>query len=532
MAFLSTFSIKMKLSFGNLLVFRVFLCGIVAEVASGKESWNAVFSYCQNAGWRFDNVGNPTTNAPPQLAAERDVFPLDPDKAAALRASKGNPDDAEAFLGWLEAERTVPGECAIVAGVEEGAVFVISEHGAESRCLRRYDMAGRQAQALAPTNRCPWRELVGPTFIYGECGDDQLAGLAWRSPKGIETEWRDTAIAELSEMLKNSLDANGVDFLCRSPANNSKWIVAARFRDRPPAWLSVDVKERTWHILQEFGMEISPTIREVFRYTASDGTELCAIFTRPDGPGPFRLVVFPHGGPGALSMTDFDERVWALCDAGFAVFQPNYRGSAGFGKQFRFSGWGAEGIKRAMLDIKEGVDAIRCRRDCGIANNRPVLLGGSWGGYCALGQLAMFPGYYGGAVSFFGAFDLPALLQDEIRKATGLAVCEAEIERRSLIRQFGDPGNAEDMAALASISPLNLLNRISEPVALFHNREDTVIAFSQSERLFSAMTNKEMRVDFHAGDGGHGFLPSEEATIYATLVDKLRQWGENKSGGR
>lgn len=520
----------MKLNYICLLALAYFFH--VPCVTHGSNTWFRVFSYCQQTNWRFDDSGIPTTKSYPLASAATAVFPLDPDAEVARTASNGDGEAMQAFLSWLNLERSVPGDCALVVGTDENGVYVVSEHEVESRCLKRFDMDTRQIRALTPTNRFEGREFVGPVFLPDGNGREHLSAFVWRSPHGMMTDWRNSEMSEAYRLLMNELKASGIDFLCRAPSNANRWIALARFRSKPPLWLSIDVMSKTWALLAQYPDTISNTERSVFSYQASDGVGLCGVFTRPKGEGPFPLVVFPHGGPGAMSTTDFDERVWALCDAGFAVFQPNYRGSAGFGKQFRFSGWGAEGIKRAMLDIKEGVDAIRCRRDCGIANNRPVLLGGSWGGYCALEQLAMFPGYYGGAVSFFGAFDLPALLQDEIRKAAGLAVCEAEIERRSLIRQFGDPDNAEDMAALASISPLNRVNCISEPVALFHNREDTVIAFSQSERLFSAMTNKAMRVDFHAGDGGHGFLPSEEATIYATIVDKLRQWGENDSGGR
>ena len=449
--------------------------------------------------------------------------PLDLDEGAALRASNGNVADSNTFLVWLDAERGIPGECVIVAGVDKGGAHVISEHGVESRCLKRYDMASRKAKALTTTNFFG-RELVGPTFVFDGREDGRLVGLVWRSPNGIETEWRDASIAEIAKRLKKELGANGVDFLCHSPTNVRHWIVMARFCDKPPTWLSVDAETQKWRVLQEFGNGIRPTRRKTFQYAASDGISLCAVFTRPEGTGPFPLVVFPHGGPGAITTTDFDERVWALCDAGFAVFQPNYRGSAGFGKKFRFDGWGAKGIKRAMLDIKEGVDTVRRNRDCRIADCRPALLGGSWGGYCALEQLAMFPGYYAGAVSFFGAFDLPALLEGEIKKTSASDTREATIERMSLVRQFGNPDNADDVTALASISPVNQLNCIAEPVVLFHNRKDKVIPFSQSERLYSAMTNKAIQVEFRVGQGDHGFLPDEEAAIYEMLIPKLRQW--------
>ena len=513
----------MKIPSHFILTLGACLCGTTAEMSRGQDTWSSVFSYCQQTDWRFDAEGKPTTNAPTPLAMGAVAPPLDSNERAAFHASNGNGSNAKAFLTWLDSERDIPGECVIVAGVDKRSVFVISEHGVESRCLKRYDMVSRKANALTLAN-CQGRELVGPTFVFEGHEEARLVGLVWRSLNGIETEWYDTSIAEIVKRLKKELGANGVEFLCHSPTNVRHWIVTARFRDKPPTWLSVDADTQRWRILQEFRKSIRPTRRESFQYSASDGTGLCAVFTRPEGTGPFPLIVFPHGGPGAMTTTDFDERVWALCDAGFAVFQPNYRGSAGFGKKFRFDGWGAEGIKRAMLDIKEGVDALRRNRDCPIADCRPSLLGGSWGGYCVLEQLAMFPGHYAGAVSFFGAFDLPGLLEGEIQKTSASGKSDARIERRSLVRQFGDPDNADDLTALASISPINQLDCIAEPVVLLHNREDKVIPFSQSEHLYSAMTNNAMKVAFLVGNGGHGFLADEEAAIYKMLITKLRQW--------
>ena len=496
----------------------------VPGVAHGSNTWSRVFSYCQQANWRFEDSGIPTTNSYPLALTATTAFPSNPDAEAAQTASKGDDKAMQAFLAWLDLERSVPGECALVAGTDESGVYVVSEHGAESRCLKRYDMDTRQVRTLTPTNRFEGWELVGPMFLPDGNGCEHLAALVWRSPQGMMTDWCNPEMRASYCFLMNELKASGIDFLCRSPADANHWIAVARFRSKPPLWLSVDVISKTWVVLAQFPDSISKTERNLFSYQASDGIGLCGVFTRPKGEGPFPLVVFPHGGPGAISTQDFDERVWALCDAGFAVFQPNYRGSVGFGKKFRFDGWGTEGIKRAMLDIKEGVDALRRNRECRIADRRPSLLGGSWGGYCVLEQLVMFPGYYAGAVSFFGAFDLPALLEEEIDKVLALGERDSDMEKRSLIRQFGNPKKAHDLALLASISPRNQLDAILEPVVLFHNRDDRVISFAQSNRLYGSMTNKGVRVEFNVGNGDHGFLPEHEAAVYETITERFNEW--------
>lgn len=490
--------------------------GIGLPVVSAPEAWREVFGYCQQVSAEFGTDGEAVairdTAGLPPLHSQRPSF--DPDVHAARLASGGDEARAAAFLSWLDEEYSVPGETVMVAGTDEGGVFVLSEHGADARCLKRYDMASGRAEVLVQGDGT--RELVGPVFVPGEAGCERLAGVIWNSPEGARTEWHDPAMGKLQARLEGAFPGAGFDWF---GPGAGRWIVRVRWPDRAPAWLCVDATEGTWQVVAECPVEVSPTVRTVFRFTASDGAAIPGVFTRPDAPGPFPLVVFPHGGPGAVSTTDFDERAWALADAGFAVFQPNYRGSTGFGKHFRLDGWGPGGIRRGLLDVREGVAALLAAPGTRLDDTPPVLLGGSWGGYVALAQLAFFPGDYSGAASFFGAFDLPALLDDALRNSG-----KDKRARDSLRRQFGDPARDADMAALAALSPIHRLDAIRAPAILFHNREDRVIPFAQSERMAAAMEQRALPVLFLAGEGGHGWSPAEEADLYAALATVFREW--------
>lgn len=503
------------------------LLPMAAPGGERPETWQEVFAYCQETSVEFGTDGNPVVlrravkpPPPPDPAAP----PFDPDRMAANQAANDGPQRAEAFLAWLDKEYAEAGETVLVAGTDAGGVYVLTEHGALARGLRRYDMATKKAVWLtAPGDT---RELVGPLFLADGNGGTCLAGLVWNSPEGTRTEWRDPAMDALQTHLEKAFPGAGFDWLAPSPDGGS-WIVRARHRDRPSTWLAVDVSAASWRVLAECPVEVTPTKRTLFHWTASDGMSLSGVFTRPDGPGPHPLVVFPHGGPGALSTTDFDERVWALADAGFAVFQPNYRGSAGFGKAFRFAGWGSNGIRRALLDVREGTTALLADPATQLDVTPPVLFGGSWGGYVALAELALFPEDWTGAVSFFGAFDLPELLRAEwARAGEGETAAAAERTRRSLQRQFGNPAVPADMEALAALSPVNLDEAIRAPVILFHNRSDRVIDFEQSECMASALRHAGRSVEFHAAEGAHGWSPSEEAELYVSLVGSFRLWSE------
>lgn len=510
------------------LTAQVWADGVGLPNIPAPETWREVFAYCQEVSAEFDANGVPVAVCcaaapPPSLPPETPPpLPFDPDADAARVASGGDETRAVAFLAWLEEEYSIPGETVLVAGTDSNGVYVLSEHGAAARALKRYDMASGHAEWLTPTNAL--HELIGPVFRPVSDGASALAGLVWNAPEGARTEWLDPAFAAAQSCLEKAFPDARFDWLCPDSAGTS-WIVRACRSDYPPVWLCVDVSCPSWQVLAECPVPVSLTIRTLFSWTASDGTPLTGIFTRPAAPGPFQLVVFPHGGPGALSTTDFDERVWALADAGFAVFQPNYRGSSGLGKQFRLDGWGPDGIRRALLDVREGTVALLAAPETNLISALPVLLGGSWGGYVVLAELAFFPSEWGGAVSFFGAFDLPELLRSEWKRvADEETPTEAARARRSLCRQFGDPDSSPDMDALAALSPALHPDAIHAPVLLFHNRADRVIPFTQSEHMADALARRGLPFHFRAADGAHGWSPAEEAALYASLVTLFREW--------
>lgn len=508
--------------------------GIELPSLPAPEHWEAIFTYCQEMQGGFDADGLPVVlrhPIEPPTPADPDAPPpptFDPDADAARKASNGDKTREMSFLSWLGTEYAEPGETVLVAGVDSNGVYVLSEHGSSSRALKRYNMDTGRAEWITPPD-AP-QDLIAPVFLYNADGTPRLAGLTWNTPEGPRTEWNDPALSSAQSRLEKAYPGTGFEWMAAAP-DGARWIVRTLRPDRPSDWLCVDTSVLSWQILAECPVPVSPTIRTLFRWTASDGTALSGVFTRPDAPGPFPLVVFPHGGPGASSTTAFDERAWALAVAGFAVFQPNYRGSSGLGKAFRFAGWGPGGIRRSLLDVHEGAAALLSDPANELLPVPPVLLGGSWGGYMALAELALFPGDWSGAVSFFGAFDLPELIRAECaRLAADASPSDALHARQSLRRQFGAPEVPADRAALDNLSPALHAEDIRAPVILFHNRADRVIPFAQSERMAAALARAQKPFLFRADDGAHGWSPAEESALYASQAALFRGWVAPEGG--
>ena len=128
------------------------------------------------------------------------------------------------------------------------------------------------------------------------------------------------------------------------------------------------------------------------------------------------LVVFPHGGPESRDNMAFDWWAGFYAARGYAVYQPNFRGSSGYGFKFRTAGLGQWG--RAMQrDITEGVNKLVAD---GVADgDRICIVGASYGGYAALAGATLTPDLYACAISVNGVTDLLAMLGEE-SKSSGI----------------------------------------------------------------------------------------------------------------
>ena len=218
----------------------------------------------------------------------------------------------------------------------------------------------------------------------------------------------------------------------------------------------------------------------VVDYFARDGLELNGYLTRPadvaEGVVP-PLIMMPHGGPEVRDVITFDYMVQVLVSKGYQVFQPNFRGSSGFGKQFADLGrrqWG-----RAMQTDVD--DAFAHLVDAGLAEaDRACILGSSYGGYVALAATTLTPDLYQCAISIAGPSDLIKTLKRE-RKEEGR---DSE-SYKYWVSHIGDPRKDKD--ALSAVSPALLAHAITRPVLLIHGKDDGVVPIEQSEFMAEAM---------------------------------------------
>jgi dipeptidyl aminopeptidase/acylaminoacyl peptidase len=206
-------------------------------------------------------------------------------------------------------------------------------------------------------------------------------------------------------------------------------------------------------------------------YTARDGTAIEAILTLPRhrAAKDLPLIVLPHGGPFARDSESWDWWTQYLAETGYAVIQPNYRGSSGYGRDFARKGEGEWGLK--MQDDLD--DAIGWAVKAGIADGKRVcMIGASYGGYAAMRAAQRGGGLYRCAVSYAGVSDLGALKRYDSQFLNGKTI------GNWLQKQAPD---------LKSVSPRFGAAAFSIPVLLIHGKEDRRVPVQQSRMMAAAL---------------------------------------------
>ena len=245
------------------------------------------------------------------------------------------------------------------------------------------------------------------------------------------------------------------------------------------------------------------------RYAARDGLSIPAYLTLPAGreAKALPLIVMPHGGPFARDSYSFDPWVQFLADRGYAVLQPQYRGSTGYGRQYVEKGYGAWGM--AMQDdLDDGVaELVRL----GIADPKRVcLMGASYGGYAALWGAIRNPETYRCAISLAGVTDLRAMLDWD----------KSLLVASRYSKQWRQRVEGEKKRDLAAISPLKQAARLKVPVLLAHGTSDSNVPFSQGRDMAAALkaAGAETYVAWYRGEG-HGFEKNADALDFLNRVE-------------
>lgn len=234
------------------------------------------------------------------------------------------------------------------------------------------------------------------------------------------------------------------------------------------------------------------------KFTTRDGYKLDAYLTIPNGTTkdkPAPLVVLCHGGPWSRDSWGFNEEVQFLASRGYAVLQPNYRGSTGYDSLFTVADrWD---FKKMQYDVSDATKST-------VANplidaDRVAIMGWSFGGYHAIAGAEEQPCPYRCAVALAGVYDWEVMMKS-VKKGDK----EQNMSRYDyMVRFMGTPDKNPEK--YAEISPINYVDRIRIPVFVGHGKIDQTVKASQSKDLVARLRENKVPVEFMLmNDEGHG----------------------------
>ena len=324
---------------------------------------------------------------------------------------------------------------------------------------------------------------------------------------------KDDAFASILETLKSKLP-DGEIYLGTSTEDFTRHIVSVT-RDVDPGVVFLfnsdtgDV-EQLYRSRPELPSEHLASM-EPIRYEARDGLEIPAYLTTPQDVEAknLPLVVVVHGGPWARDTWGYDSYAQFLANRGYAVLQPNFRASTGYGKAFLNAGngkWGDE----MQDDITDGVQYLI---DEGIADpDRVAIFGGSYGGYATLAGLAFTPDVYSAGISFVGPSNLITLLE---------AIPPYwEAARRVFNTRMGDLDNPEDVERLKRQSPLFSADQIDDALLVVQGANDPRVPQRESDQIVVAARENDAPVGYIvAPDEGHGFAKENNRLAFAAEME-------------
>lgn len=311
--------------------------------------------------------------------------------------------------------------------------------------------------------------------------------------------FKDKSFEEDYNLIKRELKGQEVYF-GSSTADERYWIISASSDVNPG---SAYLFDRTTNKLTfqytprpDIPVKDMATMKPI-TYKSSDGTEIHAYLTLPKGVEAknLPLVVFPHGGPWARSSWGFNGYAQFLANRGYAVLDPNFRSSTGYGKNFVDAGnneWG----QKMQDDLTWGVKYLV---DQGIVDPKRVgIMGGSYGGYATLAGLAFTPEVYACGVSIVGPSNLFTLLQS--------IPPYWEAGRVVFHTRMGNPNTPEGKEQLARQSPLNSADKIIAPLMVIQGANDPRVNKHESDQIVVALRDRGFPVEYIvAPDEGHGF---------------------------
>jgi dipeptidyl aminopeptidase/acylaminoacyl peptidase len=397
----------------------------------------------------------------------------------------------------------------------DGTLYVSARGGKDTLSLYAFDYKTGKIQPE------PLVETRGYDFSgYLIDNRTRLLGVRYLTDAS-GTAWFDPAMQALQAKIDKLLPAT-VNRVSVAAAADAPWALVHAYSDvQPSLYLLYNLQTGQLNKLGEARPDIDSrrmATQEMLRYKARDGLEIPALLTRPRGTpkgAKVPLVVLVHGGPYVRGTAwGWDPETQFLASRGYAVLEPEYRGSTGFGAAHFMAGWKQWGLKM-QDDIADGA---RWAIAQGIADPKRICIAGaSYGGYATLMGLVNDPDLYRCGVDWVGVTDIQLLYDGHWSFKSDMS---NEWKEYGMPELVGDP--VKDAAQLAATSPLRQAARIGQPLLLAYGGVDRRVPMYHGRKFYDAVTRTNKQVEWiEYQDEGHGWSLAKNRIDFWGRVEKF-----------
>jgi dipeptidyl aminopeptidase/acylaminoacyl peptidase len=401
-----------------------------------------------------------------------------------------------------------PGMRPLAVDSDNRFLWVVTYDAGKGYILRRMNMATGSMEEPVLTD--PLFDLSTGQAYFSESAH-ALAGLTYmqRRPRSV---WFSSTYATAQATIdRHRPDTSNV--LISSDDAGRRFVYLLTGPLHPGSCELLDLQAKTLSILTEAApwlkkSQLCPV--QPVSFTARDGLRLEGYLAMPAGASkehPVPLVVLAHGGPWVRDTNEFNPEVQFLASRGYAVLQPNYRGSSGYSPEI--SHYEAYDYMKMSNDV---TDATRAILGTGLIDpKRVAIMGGSFGGYLSVAGVTFEKGLYRCAITMCGVFDWDRFIKskDDVARPG---------EYQLLTDEIGKPGR--DDTYLRRISPLEHADQINVPVLIAHGTEDEIVDVAQSKKLASALKRRGVPYEtFYRAVEGHGFRDYKDRVEFYHRVE-------------
>lgn len=392
----------------------------------------------------------------------------------------------------------------------DGTFYVTAYQDSDKAAIFRYDTArGQVAERVARHLDANMESMI---FNHAT---GQLLGYSYEGSR-TGVIWIDAQMARVQNMASRALP-NMTTAVSIAEENPQRALITSWSSTSPPTYYLLDADKRTMEKFSSSRPWINAaemSERRFVRYKARDGLEIPSYLTIPKGSSGknLPLVVEIHGGPWIDKQTDqFNVNAQFLASRGYAVLQPDFRGTRGYGKRHFEASFGQWGY--AMQDdITDGVEWLIRE---GIADrNRICLLGASYGGYATLWGLIKTPELYRCGVAYVALTDISYMFDFNLSDY-GRSLWTGYDAARTWI---GDPNR--DAEKFNAVSPVQQAARLKAPVLLAYGGADQRVPLKNGTALRAALDKYGKTYEWVVyDDEGHGFNDDKNRFDFWRRVD-------------